>query len=75
MFWDDLVRRWRRVHRVVDPRELRAVGGHVAVLPAARRRRRLRLPWLAIIVLAIIGAVALVLLSGGPAEVAAALTS
>jgi len=75
VFWDDLVRRWRREHRVVDPRELRAVGGHAAVLPAPRRRRRLRLPWFAIIALAIIGAVALVLLSGGPPEAAAAVIS
>lgn len=69
MFWDDLVRRWRREHRAVDPRELRAVGGHVAVLPAPRRRRRSRLPWLAIVVLAIIGALVL-LQGGGPAEAA-----
>lgn len=71
MFWDDLVRRWRREHRAVDPRELRAVGGHVAVLPAPRRRRRSRLPRLAIVVLAIIGALALLQLGGGPAEAAA----
>ncbi len=29
----DLVRRWRREHRAVDPRALRSAGGHVAVLP------------------------------------------
>ncbi len=34
-----------------------------------------RLPWLAIMVLAIAGAVALVLLSGGPADAAAAVIS
>lgn len=75
MFWDDLVRRWRREHRVVDQRELRAAGGHVAVLPAPRRRRRVRLPWLAIIALAIIGALALLQLGGGPAEAAYAVIS
>jgi len=75
MFWEDLVRRWRREHRVVDSRELRAAGGHVAVLPAPRRRRRSRLPWLVITVLAVIGAVALLLLSGGPAEAAYAVVS
>jgi hypothetical protein len=32
MFWDDLVRRWRRDARGVDPRLLRAAAGHVAVL-------------------------------------------
>lgn len=68
MFWDDLVRRWRREHRAVNLRELRAVGGHVAVLPAPRRRRRSRLPWLAIVALAIIGAIALLVLSGSPAQ-------
>ena len=68
MFWDDLVRRWRREHRAVDPAELRAAGGHVAVLPAPRRRRRSRLPWLAILALAIVGAIALLMLSGSPAQ-------
>lgn len=70
MFWDDLVRRWRREHRVVDPRDLRTVGGHVAVLPAPRRRRRARWPWLAIVALAIIAL--LLLLGGSPAEAAGA---
>ena len=74
MFWDDLVRRWRREHRVVDERELRAIGGHVAVLPAPRRRRRSRLPWLAIIVLAIIGAVGLVVLGSSPAQAVLSMT-
>jgi hypothetical protein len=75
MFWEDLVRRWRREHHVVDPRDLRAAGGHVAVLPAPRRRRRSRLPWLVVTVLAIIGALALLLISGGPAEAAGAVIS
>jgi len=32
LFWDDLVRRWRREHRAVDPRVLRTVGGHLLML-------------------------------------------
>jgi len=66
MFWDDLVRHWRREHRAVDPRDLSAAGGHVAVLPA-RQRRRSRLPWL-LIALAIIGAAAFIVMSGTPTE-------
>lgn len=53
MFWDDLVRRWRRDVRGVDPRLLRAAAGHVAVLPAPRRRRRSRLPWIIVITVGI----------------------
>jgi hypothetical protein len=49
MFWDDLVRRWRRDVRGVSPRLLRAAGGHVAVLPAPRPRRRSRLPLLVLV--------------------------
>jgi hypothetical protein len=75
VFWDDLIRRWRRERRVVDPRDLRAAGGHVAVLPAPRRRRRSHLPWLVITVLAFIGAFALALFSGGLAEAAYAVVS
>jgi len=40
MFWEDLVRRWRREAKVISPQLLRGAGGHVAVLPAPRRRRR-----------------------------------
>jgi type VI protein secretion system component VasF len=68
VFWDDLIRRWRREHRAVDPRELRAAGGHVAVLPGPRRRRRSRLPWLVVAALAIAGAIAILLLNGSPAR-------
>jgi type VI protein secretion system component VasF len=68
VFWDDLIRRWRREHRAVDPRELRAAGGHVAVLPAPRRRRRSRLPWLIMAALALAGAIAILLLNGSPAR-------
>jgi hypothetical protein len=66
MFWDDLVRRWRRDVRAVDSRLLREAGGHVAVLPAPRRRRRSRVPWL--IILAVIIAIGVMLLRGGQAQ-------
>jgi hypothetical protein len=33
MFWDDLIRRWRRDTGGMSPRLLRAAAGHVAVLP------------------------------------------
>lgn len=53
MFWDDLIRRWRRDTGGMDPRLLRAAAGHVAVLPTPKPRRRLRLPWLFLIALGI----------------------
>jgi hypothetical protein len=46
MFWDDLIRRWRRDAGGMSPRLLRAAAGHVAFLPAPRPRRRLRITWL-----------------------------
>jgi len=52
MFWDDLIRRWRRESGGLSPRLLRAAAGHVAVLPAPRPRRRSRLPWLVVISIA-----------------------
>ena len=72
MFWDDLVRRWRRDVGGVDPRLLRAVAGHVAVLPAPRRRRRSRVPWLVLIALLV--AVILLLSQGGQAQSPAVVT-
>jgi hypothetical protein len=63
MFWDDLIRRWRRDTGGISPRLLRAAAGHVAVLPAPKPRRRLRVPWLLLIALAI-AAVVLLLQSG-----------
>jgi hypothetical protein len=51
MFWDDLVRRWRRDLRARDPEVLRAAGGHVAVYPAPHRARRTRSPLMALLVL------------------------
>jgi hypothetical protein len=63
MFWDDLVRRWRREVRGLSPRLLRATGGHVAVLPAPRGQRRSRLPWL-VLVAFVLAALVLLLQSG-----------
>lgn len=60
MFWDDLIRRWRRDSGGVSPRLLRAAAGHVAVLPAPRPRRRSRVPWLFLVAL---GLAVIVLLS------------
>lgn len=74
MFWDDLVRRWRRDVRGVDPRQLRAAAGHVAVLPAPRRRRRSRIPWLIVIAVAI-ALIGLLLQSGRAQALLAALLS
>jgi len=61
MFWDDLVRRVRRESRTLDPKVLRAAGGHVAVLPGPRRARRSRALLIALIALAVL---ALALLFG-----------
>lgn len=60
MFWDDLVRRWRRDAGVLSPRLLRAAGGHVAALPAPRPRRRSRVRLL--LLLALVALAALFLL-------------
>jgi hypothetical protein len=65
MFWDDLVRRWRR-SGAPSQDLLRAIAGHTAVLPAPRPQRRSHLPW---VVLAAIGLAALLLLlQGGQAQ-------
>ena len=66
MFWDDLIRRWRRDTGGLSPRLLRAAGGNVAVLPTPKPRRRLRLPWLFLIALGI--AVIVLLLQSGQVE-------
>jgi hypothetical protein len=66
MFWDDLVRRWRRDTGGLSPRLLRAAAGHVAVLPTPKPRRRLRVPWLFLIALGI--AVIVLLLQGGQVQ-------
>jgi hypothetical protein len=62
MFWDDLVRRWRRESRLASARFLREAGGHVAVLPAPRRQRRSRL---LLILLVFLAALAAALLGSG----------
>lgn len=54
MFWDDLVRRWRKETTANSPRLLRAAGGHVAVLPAPRRARQVRPLLLALVILAVL---------------------
>lgn len=70
------MRRWRREHRLLDARDLRTVGGHVAVLPAPRRRRRSRLAWLLVITLAAIAILGLLLVFGGvPVDAALAVGS
>ena len=62
MFWDDLVRRWRKDTKTISPRLLRAAGGHVAVLPDPQRARRVR-PLL--VVLAILALLLLLLFGSG----------
>ena len=66
MFWDDLVRRWRRENRGLSPRLLRATAGHVVALPSPRAHRRSRLPWL--VLFALVFAVILLLLQSGQVQ-------
>jgi hypothetical protein len=66
MFWDDLIRRWRRDTGGLSPRLLRAAAGHVAVLPTPKPRQRLRVPWLFLIALGI--AVIVLLLQSGQVQ-------
>jgi hypothetical protein len=61
MYWDDLIRHWRRGTPRESQRLLRAAAGHVTVLPAPRPRPRRRLLWL---VTALIGSLALLALTG-----------
>jgi hypothetical protein len=61
MFWDDLVRRWRREVGGLDPALLRGAAGNVAALPAPRRRRSSRLMTALI---ALVGTVGLLWLLG-----------
>lgn len=82
MYWDDLIRRWRRETRTVSPRLLRAAGGHVAVLPARRRAPRVGavLVILAIVALALLllprfGTTGAVTITPAPAPSANVLTS
>jgi hypothetical protein len=73
MFWDDLIRRWRRDTGGVSPRLLRAAAGHVAVLPTPKPRQRLRVPWLFLIALGI-ALIVLLLQSGEVRAVLAAIS-
>jgi hypothetical protein len=66
MFWDDLIRRWRRDTGGLSPRLLRAAAGHVAVLPPPTPRQRLRVPWIFLIALGI--AVIVLLLQSGQVQ-------
>jgi hypothetical protein len=50
MFWDDLVRRWRRDNRQLSPRLLAGAAGYVAVAPTRPRRSRVTLVLLIIAV-------------------------
>jgi hypothetical protein len=52
MFWNDLVRWWRRENRLMGGRLLRGAAGNVAVLPEPHpQRRRQRLLPLAVVLL------------------------
>ena len=82
MFWDDLVRRWRKDTKAISPRLLRAAGGHVAVLPDPRRTRHVRplLMLLAILALLLLllfgsGRVGVVTNTAEPTQPARVLTS
>jgi hypothetical protein len=55
VFWDDLMRRWRRDIGSVGQVLLRGTGGNVAALPAPRRQRKWRgLLWIAVFAIAIL---------------------
>ena len=62
MYWDELVKRWRREAGTRDSRQLQAIGGNVAAF-AARQPRRQSWRWLALIVYAALIALALLLLA------------
>ena len=66
MYWDDLIRRWRRDTKANSPRLLRAAGGHVAVLPAPRRAPQVRR---LLVILAIVALVLLLLPRSGTSDV------
>jgi hypothetical protein len=53
MFWDDLMRRWRRENRLMGGRLLRGAAGNVAVLPEPHPQRRRR--WLLPLAVALLG--------------------
>jgi hypothetical protein len=57
MYWDDLLRKWRRDNRSLGPRMLAGTAGMVAVTPNRRRgsRRTLVALVLAVLVLLALG--------------------
>jgi hypothetical protein len=50
MFWDDLIRRWRRDNRQLGRRLLAGAAGYVAVAPSRPRRSRMTLALLIVAV-------------------------
>ncbi len=58
MFWERLVRRFRRDARAFDPAVLQTAGGNGASMTSAPPRRRLHVAWIVLIAMG----VALVLL-------------
>lgn len=66
MYWDDLIRQWRRKTRANSPRLLRAAGGNVAVLPAPRRAPQVRR---LLVILALAALVLLLLPRSGTSDV------
>jgi hypothetical protein len=69
VFWDDLVRRWRREAGGLDPRLPRASAGHVALLPGPMPRRHSRFRW--ILLFALVIALTVLLGQAGHAQAAA----
>ena len=55
MFWDDLLRRWRRDNRQLGPRLLVGAAGRVAVAPTRRAPRRRTYLALAVAILVLLG--------------------
>jgi hypothetical protein len=72
MYWDDLMRRWRRGRRGLSPGALRAAAGNVAVLPVPTQRRRSRWPWLVLLAVAL-AAIALLLPGNTASAIVAAI--
>jgi hypothetical protein len=62
--FEDSLKRWLRDRSVADPSDLRALAGHVAVLPPRRRRRDPRLAAVAAAVVVAIGLTAFALAPG-----------
>jgi hypothetical protein len=57
MFWDDLLRRWRRDNRQLGPRLLAGAAGKVAVAPSRRMGSRITRTALALAVLVLLALV------------------